>query len=151
MKSPQSPPKCRGFICVISASAAPLPSPSSALQSMLYRDSINPTFPRWYLRHSGFPQKLICPDNRPKDWSPGITWQIPFKLSTIINRKLITTVLKDHTEAGARAEALGVDPRMPPITEPAALTPDRKMSPLIYAGLNIPALGRAHCSSKGRF
>lgn len=129
MKCPQSPPKCRGSICVVCASAAPLPSPSSALQSVLYRDSINPTFPRWYLRHSGFPQKLICPDNRPKDWSPGITWQIPFKLSTIINRKLITTVLKDHTEAGARAQALAADPRMPPITEPGAWTPDRKMSP----------------------
>lgn len=87
------------------------PPPAAALQSLLYRDSINPTFPRWYLRHSGFPQKLICPDNRPKDWSPGITWQIPFKLSTIINRKLITTVLKDHTEEGPRVESLGVDLR----------------------------------------
>lgn len=118
------------------------PPPAAALQSLLYRDSINPTFPRWYLRHSGFPQKLICPDNRPKDWSPGITWQIPFKLSTIINRKLITTVLKDHTEEGPRAESLGEDLQIPPTTRSFVLR--RKRSALIYAPFNITAPGRTN-------
>lgn len=80
------------------------PPTPSATHSLLYRDSINPTFPRWYLSHSGFPQKLICPDNRTKDWSPGIAWHIPFKPSTIINRRLIRTVLKDHTEERPRID-----------------------------------------------
>lgn len=88
------------------ASLPPSPAATSA-PSLLYRDSINPTFPRWYRHHSGFPPKLICPDKRPKDWSPGITWHIPFKPSTIINRKLIRTVLKDHTEERPRIGFLG--------------------------------------------
>ena len=77
---PKLTPSARAlFVLFLPSKSGSLP-PAAALQSLLYRDSINPTFPRWYLRHSGFPQKLICPDNRPKDWSPGITWQIPFKL-----------------------------------------------------------------------
>lgn len=99
-----------GFVQLVPPSLPSFPPPSpaaTAAHSLLYRDSINPTFPRWYRRRSGFPPKLICPDKRPKDWSPGSTWHIPFKPSTIINRKLIRTVLKDHTEERPRIGFLG--------------------------------------------